>query len=54
MAAFMLEKTGTLEAGKAADIMILDRDIMKVDEKSILSTMVIATLINGKRVHSLE
>ncbi|HLP11722.1 MAG TPA: amidohydrolase [Flavobacteriales bacterium] len=54
MAAFMLEKTGTLEKGKAADIMILDRDIMKVDEKDILSTMVIATFINGKRVHSLE
>ncbi|HYG49472.1 MAG TPA: amidohydrolase family protein [Flavobacteriales bacterium] len=54
MAAFMLEKTGTLEKGKAADIIILDRDIMKVDEKDIVSTMVMATFINGKRVHSLE
>ncbi len=54
MAAFMEEKTGSIETGKYADIIILDRDILKIDEADILKTLVIQTFINGKRVHSLE
>lgn len=54
MAAFMEDKLGSIEKGKLADIIILSKDIMKVDEKEILSTTVIETFINGKRVHSLE
>ena len=51
---FMEEFTGTLEAGKCADIIILNHDILKVGEADILKTLVIQTYINGKRVHSLE
>jgi predicted amidohydrolase YtcJ len=54
MAAFMDEKTGSLEKGKYADIIILDRDILKINEADILKALVVQTYINGKRVHSLE
>jgi predicted amidohydrolase YtcJ len=53
-AAFLDKETGTIEKGKWADIIILDRDILKVEESQLLNTLVIETIINGKRVHSLE
>ena len=43
---------GTIEVGKFADFVILDRDIMEVAERRIPKTRVIATLINGKIVYS--
>lgn len=54
MAAFMENKTGTIEKGKYADLVMVDRDIMKIPEKEILKAMAVQTFINGKRVHSLE
>ncbi len=44
-----LEK-GSLEKGKFADFVILDRDIMTADEKEIPVTKVIATYVNGEKV----
>ncbi len=41
---------GSLEAGKYADFVILDKDIMKASEKELLSTRVLETWINGERV----
>lgn len=54
IAAFMDAKTGSIEKGKFADLIILDHDIMMVSDAEILSTLVIQTYIKGKRVHSLE
>lgn len=54
LACFMEEQTGSIEVGKCADIIVLNKDILKVDESELLNTMVIHTFINGKRVHSLE
>jgi len=54
IAAFMDDKTGSLEKGKFADLIILDHDIMKVSDAEILTTLVMQTYIKGKRVHSLE
>lgn len=46
------KEKGSIEAGKAADFIILDRDIIKVSEKRILKTRVVATLVDGKIVYS--
>lgn len=48
---FEEKEKGSLEEGKFADFVILDRDIMKVDEMEILSTAVEATYIDGKPVY---
>jgi predicted amidohydrolase YtcJ len=50
-AAFQEKHLGTLEQGKWADMVILDRDIMQVDESAILDTQVLATLLAGKVVY---
>lgn len=47
---FEEEEKGSLEEGKYADFVVLDRDLMQVDEKSIPKTKVIATYINGEKV----
>jgi len=46
------KEKGSIEAGKVADFIILDRDIIKVSEKHILKTRVVATLVDGKIVYS--
>ena len=46
------KEKGSIEAGKVADFIILDRDIIKVSEKRILKTRVVATLVGGKIVYS--
>jgi predicted amidohydrolase YtcJ len=49
-----LEKeVGSLEAGKKADFIILDRDLMKIPQQEILQTKVLAAYSGGNRVHSL-
>ncbi|KAF7420821.1 hypothetical protein PC9H_011339 [Pleurotus ostreatus] len=47
-AAFAEDERGSLEVGKKADFVILDRDIMKVPADKILSTKVQATVIDGQ------
>jgi len=49
---FEEKEKGSLEKGKFADFIILDTDLMKCDEKHILSTKVISTYINGEKVFS--
>ena len=49
-AAFEENLTGSLEAGKFADFIMLDNDIMKCPELEILKTKVLFTYINGEQV----
>jgi len=50
--AFQEPQLGSITAGKFADFVVLSKDIMKVPEKEILDTKVLATYINGKAVFS--
>ena len=50
-AIFEDHKKGSLEKNKAADFIIIDRDIMTCEEKEILQTRVLATFIDGEKVY---
>ncbi|NRQ37742.1 amidohydrolase [Nonomuraea sp. NN258] len=43
--------TGSLEAGKLADLIVLDQNVMKVPAERIARTKVLLTLVGGKVVH---
>ena len=45
-----LEK-GSLEAGKLADFIVLDQDIMTAPAQSLLNTRVLKTFLNGEMVY---
>ena len=47
----MEKQVGSLEVGKKADFIILDKDLMKVPTDSILKVKVLKTYLNGERVH---
>ncbi len=47
----MEKQVGSLEVGKRADFIMLNQDLMKVKEDSILQVKVARTYINGERVH---
>ena len=51
---FEEKEKGSIEVGKFADFTILDKDIMKVDEKELPKIKVIATFINGEMVYEAE
>jgi len=50
-AAFEEEVKGSIKAGKLADIVVLDQDIMTIDEEKILNTTVIMTILDGKIIY---
>jgi predicted amidohydrolase YtcJ len=49
-AGFMEQQTGSLEAGKRADFIVLDRDIMQIPAAEIPGIRVLETWVDGKRV----
>ena len=53
-AAFSEQELGSLEEGKRADFIVLDRDIMQIPAAEILQARVMETWLNGSRVHSRE
>ena len=50
-AGFLEKEVGSIEVGKKADFIVLDKDLLKVDEKDILKTNVLATYIGGIKVY---
>ena len=45
---------GSLEPGKLADLLVLDRDILKCPEDEIVSTRVLRTYVGGKLVYHAD
>lgn len=48
---FEEKEKGSIEAGKFADFVILDRDIMTAEGPELLKTRVIKTYVNGEKVY---
>jgi len=53
-AAFQESQLGSLEVGKRADFVLLSADIMQIPAAQILSTKILATYVDGRRVFSLR
>lgn len=51
---FEEQEKGSLEKGKFADFIILDKDLLKIDEKEILGTRVLSTYLNGEKIFSIN
>jgi predicted amidohydrolase YtcJ len=49
---FEEKEKGSLEAGKFADFVILDQDIMKADSGQLFKAQVLKTFLNGENVYS--
>ncbi|MFQ6052944.1 MAG: amidohydrolase family protein, partial [Candidatus Bathyarchaeia archaeon] len=45
------ELKGSLEPGKLADMVVLDRDILTVDPGEIIGTKVLMTIVGGEVVY---
>lgn len=48
------DHTGSIEAGKAADFVVLDRDIFSIDPRDIAETRVLATYFAGQVVYQSD
>ena len=46
------QQKGSIEIGKVADFIILDRDIVTIPKNRILNTRIVATILNGNVVYS--
>ena len=47
-------ETGSLETGKAADFIILDRDVFTIPASAIAQTRVLSTYVDGRLVYQYE
>lgn len=48
---FEEEEKGSIEEGKLADFVILDKNVVEINEKNIPAVKVLATYINGEKVY---
>jgi predicted amidohydrolase YtcJ len=48
---YRADKVGSLEAGKLADLIVVDRNIFEVPIETVHNTQVLATMLAGKFVH---
>lgn len=48
---FMEDHIGAIEAGKLADIIVIDRNLFEIDIEDIIDTQVIMTMVNGNIVY---
>jgi len=53
-AAFWEKRVGTLEIGKLADFVVLDRDIMTCDPRDLADTKVLQTFSFGQSVYQAK
>ncbi|MGH9368973.1 MAG: amidohydrolase, partial [Thermoanaerobaculia bacterium] len=49
-AAFQEKETGSIEAGKSADLVVLDRNLFEIPSEQIHETRVVLTLLEGREV----
>ncbi len=47
------DRLGSLEPGKLADIVVLDRDLLSIPRDDIPNTRVLMTVLGGKTIHLL-
>jgi predicted amidohydrolase YtcJ len=52
--AFQEKDMGSISAGKYADFVMLDQDIMRVPAELVLKTKVLATFVGGKAVYEVK
>jgi predicted amidohydrolase YtcJ len=48
------DQKGSLEPGKLADMVVLDRDILTVDPLEIINTKVLMTIVGGEVVYERD
>lgn len=51
---FEEDRKGTIEAGKLADLIVLDRDILAIDPAEIMNVEVVQTYLGGKLVYERQ
>jgi predicted amidohydrolase YtcJ len=47
------DKLGSIEPGKLADLIVLDRDILTIDPEDLLNIQVLKTIVDGKIVYKI-
>ncbi len=47
-------QTGSIERGKYADLIVLDRNVLKIRETDIMNTKVLLTIVGGKTVYDSQ
>jgi len=51
---FLDEELGSIEVGKLADLVVLDKNLFEIDIEEIPETQVVMTFFEGKKVYSAE
>jgi hypothetical protein len=45
------DRLGSIEPGKLADLIVIDRDILSLPPEELLETKVMMTIVDGKTVY---